>query len=165
MRSILEHRHAPHADKDPLDAVLILDGIHCGFRSDGRLNEDGLLPMVRLARAAVEGQLMFLATHSQIETHGYASTTETAHVLLRSIARKAEKPPMLELPQRVNLRSAAHAISRKTELVPLSDTRLGDLRIRGFKGKGKEHHAVHLTQMAPMVLTDLRGRWSKPRSR
>jgi hypothetical protein len=161
IKSILEHRKAPHADRDPLDAVIVLDGIHCGFRSDGRLNEASLLPMVRLARAAVEEQLMFLATHSQIETHGYASTTQTAEVLLRAIAKKAERPPMLELPKRVQLRSAAHAISRQTKLVPLSDTRVGALRIRGFKGKGKEHHAVHLTQMAPMALTDLRMRWTK----
>ncbi len=168
IESILENRQAPHADRDPLDAILILDGLHCGF-VDGdsrRLKRRSVRSFIRAARAAAEGQLMFSLTHSEIDPRRYASTKRTATLILDSVGAKVKSSPLLPMPEHIQLTSVnGIAPERNARMMPTSDTRVGLLRVQGFKGDTKAHHAGHLTQMAAIGLPDLAERWSKPPSR
>jgi hypothetical protein len=64
---------------------------------------------------------------------------------------------MLPLPPHLELETSRN---RHERMVPTADTRVGMLRIQGFQGNTKEHHAAHLIQMAAVALPDLRDRWT-----
>jgi hypothetical protein len=162
IESILEHRRAPHAQNDPLDAVIVLDGIHAGFvdHDPTRVKLRSLRNFVNAARAAADGQLMFSMTHSQIDPVEYASTTRTAAFLLEQIGATVSDNPVLPLPPALLLEAAKGAVKEHKKMVPTSDTRVGMLRIQGFKGNTQDHHSAHLTQMAAIALPDLARRWA-----
>ncbi len=168
VESVLENRQAPHADRDPLDAIVILDGIHCGF-VDGnahRLKPRSIRAFIRAARAAAEGQLMFSITHSEIDPRRYASTKRTAALIIDSVGAKVHGSPLLRMPEPVVLKTEqALSADRTARMIPTSDTHVGLLRVQGFKGRSKAHHAAHLIQMAAIGLPDLAERWSKPAQR
>lgn len=164
IEGILTTRLPPERDRDPLDAIIVLDGIHCGF-IDGdkrRMNPLSIRPFVWAARAAAEGELMFSMTHSEIDPITYASTKRTSAFLLKAVGATRNASAMLPLPPTVRLAAAAKAVAsdRVQGMVPLSDTRAGTLRIQGFAGNTREHHAAHLTQMAAVGLPDLAARWA-----
>ncbi len=160
--SILEHRRAPHAQNDPLDAIIVLDGIHAGFvdHDPSRLKLRSLRNFVHAARAAADGQLMFSMTHSEIDPVNYASTTRTAAFLLEQIDATVSENPVLPLPPQVMLAAAKGAVKEHKKMIPTSDTRVGMLRIQGFKGNTQDDHSAHLTQMAAIALPDLARRWA-----
>ena len=149
---------------DPLDSVLVLDGIHCGWLEDrpSELNPLQLGPFVRAAKLAAEGQLFFTITHSEIEPPTYASAAQTAGYLLGAVGYKA--PATVEpiaQPPHVVLRSAEGAVSKKLEkrMEPFSDARVAGLHVRGYRGNTPEHHMAHLLQMAATVVPELAERW------
>ena len=163
IESILEHRRAPQAERDALDAIIALDGIHCGF-VDGdrkRLNERTVLPFLRAAEAAANGGLMFSMTHSQIDPVGYASTARTAKLLLARVGAQPGADPTLRIPPWVALPAAARALKNDhvRRMLPTHDTHVGQFRVQGFEGRGRDDHAMHLTQMAAIALPDLAKRW------
>jgi hypothetical protein len=160
INTILERRRPPKRGHDPLDAILVLDGIHCGYLAhDGnKLDEARIQPFIRAARAAAEGQLMFSVTHSEIDPVTYASSTKTAALLLERVGSEVRHDAVLPLPAHLELDSSRN---RNERMVPTSDTHVGMLRVQGFQGNTKEHHAAHLIQMAAVALPDLRKRWSQ----
>jgi hypothetical protein len=162
IESILEHRRV--AEPDPLDAILALDGVHASYvdGDEGRISEPSIRAFVRAARAAAEGQLMVLLTHSEIPTPGFASARRTQQIILERVGVTSREMPMLEMPPRVDLPEARGAAEKDERMVPIFDLRAGMLRVRGFEGITRSHHAAHLTQMSPVALADLATRWAGP---
>jgi hypothetical protein len=114
-----------------------------------------------VAQSAAEGRLLFSMTHSEIDPKVFASAKRSQLHLLDQIGAKPYVSPMLPFPPTLELPAAARAVAagRAQRLVPTSDTRVGLLRVQGFKGELAEHHAAHLTQMAVIGLPDLARRW------
>jgi len=163
IESILETRDSPRADRDPLDAILSLDGVHAGYHGSGRkLNPRTVRAYMRGVKAAADGHLFMRLTHSEIPTADYASARESQHYLLEQLGKKVSEPPVLEMPPAVRLPAARHAVKKHHRMIPISDTRVGLLRVRGFEGTTEDHHSAHLTQMAPIAFNDLARRWREP---
>jgi hypothetical protein len=158
LSSILEWR----TGRDRLDALVVLDGIHCGFVDPAakRLKSQNLASFVTAARDAADGKLLFSITHSDVEPLAYASSSTTASFLLDAVG--GHRNPSLDLPEHVELRAAVGAVSKKLEkrMEPESEGRVGGFHVRGYRGNTAEHHMAHLLQMASTALPELRERWS-----
>ncbi|AUX28668.1 MULTISPECIES: hypothetical protein [Sorangium] len=149
---------------DALDAILVTDGIHCGFVPDhpSGLNTLQLASFARAAQLAAAGQVLFTITHSEIDPIAYASSSATANYLLGAAAgHPVERSRSLEAPPHLRLRAAEGAVSRKLEkqMIPTTEAAVGELHVRGFRGNTPEHHMAHLLQMASTVLPELVERW------
>ncbi|WP_437835273.1 hypothetical protein [Sorangium sp. So ce1153] len=149
---------------DTLDAILITDGIHCGFAPEqpSGLNTLQLASFARAAQLAASGQLLFTITHSEIDPIAYASSSATASYLLGAAAgHPVEREPARDAPPHLRLRAAEGAVSKKLEkqMIPTTEASLGGLHVRGFRGNTPEHHMAHLLQMASTVLPELVERW------
>ncbi|KYF77989.1 hypothetical protein BE17_49900 [Sorangium cellulosum] len=149
---------------DTLDAILVTDGIHCGFAPEqpSGLNTLQLASFARAAQLAASGQLLFTITHSEIDPIAYASSSATASYLLGAAAgHPVEREPARDAPPHLRLRAAEGAVSKKLEkqMIPTTEASLGGLHVRGFRGNTPEHHMAHLLQMASTVLPELVERW------
>ena len=114
-----------------VDAVLLLDGMHTSYAPEavvvekgGALDPHNLDAWVRFGRAAMRGEKRFVVTHSEIFPGTFASTTETADYLVRTlgITRKAV------------LRWGPGGMQQ------LSAARSGRLLIMGFAGNSAPDH-------------------------
>lgn len=149
---------------EPLDAILVTDGIHCGFvpEQPSGLNPLQLASFARAARLAASEQLLFTITHSEIDPIAYASSTATASYLLDAAAgHHVDRSPASDAPPHLRLRAAEGAVSKKLEkqMIPTTAASVGELHVRGFRGNTPEHHMAHLLQMASTVLPELVERW------
>ncbi|WP_441289099.1 hypothetical protein ACSRUE_46045 [Sorangium sp. KYC3313] len=149
---------------ETLDAVLVTDGIHCGFvpEQPSGLNSLQLASFARAAQLAASEKLLFTITHSEIDPIAYASSTATASYLLDAAAgRHVERSPASDAPPHLRLRAAEGAVSKKLEkqMIPTTEASVGELHVRGFRGNTPEHHMAHLLQMASTVLPELVERW------
>ena len=145
-----------------LDAILVLDGIHCGFSEDDpkALNARILSPFFDATRRAAEGKILFSITHSEIDPIAYAGTYLTAGYLLDLVhGRRTE--PKAEPPEHVQLKAAEGAVSKALEkwMEPISEATVGTFHVRGYRGNTPEHHMAHLLQMSATVLPELVSRW------
>lgn len=88
------------ADYQRVDAVLLIDGLHAGYRNgtpgplESELVEADVDVFVRFGRDAVAGRKQFIITHSEIFPGTFASTTETADYLLSKL--DLTRTPVLE---------------------------------------------------------------------
>ncbi len=121
-----------------VDAVLLLDGMHTSYVPDGvvlaaggALDTTNLVAFADFARAAVRGQKRFLITHSEIFPGTFASTTETADWLLRTLGLR--RTPVL--------RWGPHGMQQ------LSEVRAGRFELLGFAGNSGPDHIDHLHAM------------------
>lgn len=144
-----------------LDAVLVLDGIHCGFleESPKSLNARIISPFLIGAKRAAEGKMLFSITHSEIDPIAYAGTHATAGYLLDAVHGVRGEPQAA--PEHVQLRAAEGAVAKRLEkwMEPTSDTTVGSFHVRGYRGNTPEHHMAHLLQMGATVLPELVQRW------
>jgi hypothetical protein len=144
-----------------LDAVLVLDGIHCGYLEENpkALNAMIISPFLGAARRAAEGKLLFSITHSEIDPVAYAGTHVTADYLLDAVHGRRGEPQAA--PDHLQLRAAEGAVSKKLEkwMEPTSDTTVGSFHVRGYRGNTPEHHMAHLLQMGATVMPELVHRW------
>jgi hypothetical protein len=149
---------------DQLDAVVLLDGIHCGYKPGTRtLILERLAPFERFARAAMEGKKLFSITHSEINPAGnYAGTKETTDALLQRVG--VERTPGGETPPQLALAAIDGVIARKSirPLVPRSEATSGGLHVRGYVGDQPETHSMHLIEMSVTALPDLVRYWAAP---
>ncbi|MEM9691670.1 MAG: hypothetical protein AAGA56_03935 [Myxococcota bacterium] len=163
IEAILDYRPAPPDGHDPLDALLMLDGIHASY-IDGEgsdLSRRSVATFIRAAKSGIDRERLVLMTHSQIETPGFASALTTQHFLLEELGLSASSnQPLSALPPHLDLAEAKGAAKESVPLVPISDTQLGLLRVRGFRGHDADHHTAHLTQMSVIALAELKRRWS-----
>jgi hypothetical protein len=146
---------------ESLDAVLVLDGIHCGFLDEGHavLNALIISPFLRAAKRAAEGRLLFSITHSEIDPIAYAGTYLTAGYLLDAVHGHRGEP--LAAPEHVQLRAAEGAVAKRLEkrMEPISEATVGSFHVRGYRGNTAEHHMAHLLQMGATVMPELVRRW------
>ena len=157
LSSVLELGRGPKPD-----ALLVLDGIHCGWLEEDKtaLNFRQLGPFVRAAKDAAGGKLLFSITHSQIDPIDYAAAEATASFLVKSVG--ARRRPSAEAPPYLHLRSMEGAVIKRLEktMDPTTEATAGGLHVRGFRGNTREHHMAHLFQMGATVLPELVRRWS-----
>lgn len=114
-----------------VDAVLLLDGMHTSYIPEGvalaagaQLDSTNLLAFAEFARLAVQGRKRFLVTHTEIFPGTFASTTETADWLLKSVGLQ---------------RKAVLAWGpRGTQ--QLSAVRAGRFAVQGFAGNSAPDH-------------------------
>jgi hypothetical protein len=155
---ILEHGRG----LESLDAILILDGIHCGFAQENprELNTRILSPFLDATHRAAEGRILFSITHSEIDPIAYAGTSRTAQYLL-DVAHGKRGEPRSAAPEHLQLRAAEGAVSRALEkwMEPVSEATVGTFHVRGYRGNTPEHHMAHLLQMGATVLPELVARW------
>jgi hypothetical protein len=144
-----------------IDAVLLMDGIHVGYKPGGKeLYLERLAPFTRFAQDAVEGRRLFSITHTRITPIGnYAGTHETTDALLAAVG--VPRVPGGDKPTMPALKSIEGVIAKKL-LVPLepeATARRGGLIVRAYNGDQPEDHMAHLIHMAVTVLPDLVAWW------
>lgn len=142
VRSILrEPRHFAR-----VNAVLLLDGMHTSYLPEGTvlaaggtLDTTNLTAFASFARAAIRGEKSFVITHSEIFPGTFASTTETASWLLRSLALR-RKPVLVWGPRGMQ---------------QLSEARSGHFELLGFAGNSAPDHIDHLHAMPELLARTL----------
>lgn len=122
-----------------VDAVLLLDGMHTayvpdgtGLASGGALDTINLADFANFARAAARGEKRFVVTHSEIFPGTFASTTETADWLTRTLGLK--RTPVLEW--------------GPLGMQQLSVVKSGKFEILGFAGNTAPDHIDHFQGMS-----------------
>jgi hypothetical protein len=131
---------------DEVDAVILLDGLHCGYVHNAptrRADLAVLWPFVRFAKEAEAGHKLFVFTHSSIPTYadGYASTTEVADALA----------PELGMTWTQDARPGPTGAIRSADL--------GDVHLRGFAGEQAKDHVMHDHFIGTILKTWLEPRW------
>lgn len=127
--------------------VLLLDGIHTSYvpentplASGGALDTANLAVFVEFARAAVRGDKRFVLTHSEIFPGTFASTTECANWLLRSLG--VSRKPVLRWGPR--------------GMQQLSEARSGGFEISSFAGNSAPDHIDQLHALPEILARVLR---------
>jgi hypothetical protein len=135
----LKHILSEPAVPDRVDAVLLEDSLYAAYSDpeEKQLVPSNLKPFVSFARAAARGQKLMAMTHSEVPTQGYASTRETADLLLDELG--LERHPAS---------SGKGTVAEK-----------GNFWLRGLPGIDKEAHARHLQTMASTTLPRLAHFW------
>lgn len=118
-----------------IDGVILLDGLHTSYVPEravlaegGALDTAKLVPFLRYARRAAEGQSALLITHSEIFPGTFASTTETTDWLIAALGL-ARTPVLAWGPGGMQ---------------QISQVRRGGLTILGFAGNTGPDHIDHL---------------------
>lgn len=121
-----------------VDAVLLLDGMHTSYVPEGTvlsfggtLDTTNLVAFAEFARTAMHGEKRFLVTHSEIFPGTFASTTETADWLLRSLGLR--RTPVLRWGPR--------------GMQQLSEVRVGRFALLGFAGNAAPDHVDQFHSM------------------
>jgi hypothetical protein len=119
-----------------VDEVVLADSLHASYAgevtptraADLAVDETSLDPFIRFAAEAAAGRKTMRVMHSEVFPGTYASTTETADVLLRR----------LNLTRRRVLRDGPLGMQQ------LSEARAGNLYLAGFAGNSAPDHMDHL---------------------
>jgi hypothetical protein len=145
-----------------VDSVLLYDALHAGYDDHHRIDLRRIEAVARFAGLAVQGEKLFFATHSDIQTFEYASTHATADALLASLG--LDRRPGGDTPASIELPALGGAVGYKLEhpLEPLTVAEKGGLVVRGFAGAKAEDHLAHLHQMATTGFPKLAERWRTP---
>jgi hypothetical protein len=147
---------------EQLDAVILFDAIHCGYRPGTKeLRPDQLEPMRRFARKAAEGRALLSITHSEIVTYGYLDAHQTTDAVLEGVGlRRVPTTTAQEMPA---LRTMVGVLPRAVmvPLTPLTEVHQGELHVRGYGGNGPITHMLHLVQMSTTALPDLVRYWRR----
>ena len=118
-----------------IDSIIMADSIYAGYEGDpaSRKVDPRLMVGFReFAGLAASGSKTFVVTHSAQVPEGYASTTETADDLIRSVGGEAT-------PGRVD---------RGEGWVETREFRKGGFRVVGFEGREAEDHMRHLRRIS-----------------
>jgi hypothetical protein len=134
--------------RERVDAVILLDGLHCGYTSQS-LNELQIGAFVDFARKAAAGDRFMMVSHSSIIPPGYASTTETANFLVYKLGGRAQPAQ-----PRPNDPMGLELISRFSK---------GSFHMRGFSGNDKMDHCAHIGFFRDVLKVYIKPRWNSPR--
>jgi hypothetical protein len=152
--------------RERVDAVFVLDGIHGGFKPNTERDVDPttIAPFVKFAEQAVDRNKLMLITHSRIPTHNYTSAKEAADAILDELDMVRTKVGEDDSPPKVKFKAAVNAfpISKRRWLRSRTESHAGNFHVYGFAGNTKEDHIAHLAQMSVTVLPKLKERWAKP---
>lgn len=130
--------------KARVGSVVLLDGLHAGFR-DATLNEERMAPFVDFARLAATGSRFMFVSHSSIRTPGYASTTQTARYLVWKVGGRPAAT--------TGTASDPMGLERYTTFSQ------GNFHVRGFAGSGASDHCAHLGLMRDVLNVHLQPFW------
>ncbi len=118
-----------------IDGIILLDGLHTDYvperkvlASGGKINEIKMKDFLLFARLAADGKKRFLITHSAIFPGTYASTTETADYIIKTLVLK--RNPVIEW----------GPVGMQT----VSVTNRNGLTVLGFAGNTAPDHIDHL---------------------
>ncbi len=131
-----------------VDTVVLLDGLHCGYRGQS-LNGPQIAPFLDWARRAARGEVTMFVSHSSIIPPGYASTTETAALLIEEVGGR----PVASRP-RSGETMGLDLIRRYSK---------GRFHVRGYAGNGPLDHCAHLGLYRDVLKVHVKPRWSSPR--
>jgi hypothetical protein len=131
-----------------IDSVILLDGMHCGYAGQGGLNKPQIQPFIDFARRAATGDRFMLVSHSSIIPPGYASTTETANLLIHELGGKPAKA------------KARKGDPMGLELIARFDRK--GFHVRGFSGNDTMDHCAHLGFFRDVLTSYIRPRWQAP---
>jgi hypothetical protein len=155
LRAIAHQRHA-----DRIDAIVLLDGLHAGYRAGTRKIEPvSIEPMLRYAERAVKREKLLVITHSNIDPVEYLGVKETTNWILEQLQLEREKVegttplPILRAMEGVLPRAEMVGLEKRTE------ARKGGLVVRGYAGSQPTHHISHLMQMSQTALPVLVEHW------
>lgn len=125
-----------------VSAILLLDGMHTSYvpegtvlAAGGALDTTNLTAFAAFAQAAMRGEKRFLITHSEIFPGTFASTTETADWLLRTLG----------------LRRTAVLQWGPRGMQQLSEVRVRGFELFGFAGNSAPDHIDHLHAMPELL--------------
>lgn len=142
-----------------IDSVVLLDGMHVGYREDGALNWMSIDPFQAFAARAINGETLFVVTHSNIEPVDYLGVKETSDHLLEHFGIvRTEVKGVTVLPPFESFKG----VLPKAEMIPLTratEAHKGNFIVRGFRGNEPHTHMAHLMEMAEIGLPDLARRW------
>jgi hypothetical protein len=150
--------HPQHADR--VDAIVLLDGLHAGYRAGTRKIEPApIAPMLRFAQRAVKGEKLLVITHSNIDPVDYLGVKETTDYILGQLGvERVKVAGTTPLP----ILRAMEGVLNKADMVGLekrTEARQGGLTVRGYAGSQPTHHISHLMQMSQTALPLLVERW------
>jgi hypothetical protein len=137
-----------HAEK--VDAVVLLDGLHGSWDAvpnrdpNEPLTASTLAPTIEFARRAVQGEKLFIFSHSAIDPVEYPSTSETADLLLLELGVKREPVPV---------GSPVFGQDSKAER--------GGFYVWSYKGRNELAHCAHIPLMA-RALNIIEPAWQTP---
>jgi hypothetical protein len=149
--------------EDPLDAVMVTDGIHTHYLPEDptKLNPRTMAPYAQLASRAARDELLFSITHTEVDPRAYASASATSIYLLDAVGgeRFPRDPGVGGRPRASRVGQGAVSKKKEKRMLLESEGRVGSFHVRGYLGETKEHHMAHLLQMAGTVLLELAARW------
>lgn len=139
--------------RNNIDAVILLDSLHTGYLpgnpGDRVLNQKQIQSFIDFAELAVRQKRLMFVSHSSIIPPGYASTTETANLLVQSVGgRPTRSGPRPGDPMGLEL------VSRFSH---------GSFHMRGFSGNDKMDHCAHFGLLQDVARVHLAPRWKSPR--
>jgi hypothetical protein len=143
-----------------VDSVILLDGLHVGYKEGSLVPEDAMLRSIeRFAERAKAGERLLVVTHSNIEPIGYLGVKETADILLKKLGMERKEvsgqTTIPDLPSGKGILPKDEIVA----LVPKSEARAGGVVVRGYRGNQPNHHISHLLQMSQTALPLLAERW------
>ena len=119
-----------------IDALILADSLYCGYAGDpaAKQLDPRLMAGFREVRprGGDRGSKTLVVTHSAQVPEGYASTTETADDLLKTVDGQA----------------TANRVDRGDGWVQVREFRKGGFTVLGFEGVGPEDHMKHLRRIA-----------------
>lgn len=132
---------------DRVDSVALIDGLHADYdpADASGLQAEQLRPFVSFAKSTAKDKRFMYVSHSKIIPSGYASTTETAHYLVKMLRGKVTKSVANDGPL----------------LVRYEQAKIDNLLMRGYQGDGKFDHCAEIGLMTRVVAT-LEKRWKTP---
>jgi hypothetical protein len=127
---------APH---ERVSAVLLLDSLYASYLPAAHVLAHGqLAPFVDAARAAAAGGPLFYLTYTQIQTRGYASTSEVATFLMAELGVTAMSVDIQNANEAFPLRRLYEAAR---------------LTVRGYEGDGRDAHCAQI-HLLPTILRE-----------
>jgi hypothetical protein len=127
-----------------VDTVVLLDGMHVDYKK-GSPDKAGMAVFERFAHDAASGDKQMIVTHSAVTPIDYASTTETAAMLLASVGAA-----------RVN-----ETVTYARGMVEWYHADKGGLHVRGFRGEGLRDHTNQAHLLDDAVRGYLEPRWTR----
>lgn len=139
-------------DKDGVDAVVLLDGLHASWDPKHTNHTTGadvipgpIAPTLEFAKMAQRGEKIFVFSHSEVNPVTYPSTRLTADMLLHELGLKRH--------------ATSHSVDR-FGLYGAVDTR--GLHIWSYRGGDRAAHCTHLTHIDRAVRDILEPAWRTP---
>jgi hypothetical protein len=140
-------------DQDAIDAVIVLDGLHAGYKPGvprfpalSNLNVAFIQPAIDLSRRALRGETTFVLTHSDVDPGTYPSTRITADLLLHELGLK---------------RASVNPGTDRFGQTSAVDEK--GLHVWGFRGREEMAHCSHIRHIARIATEILEPAWDTPR--